>query len=249
MCSRMGEPDRAAGAPAGTAAGEAAAPTPRETPARTIDDSDFIALRERMGQTGYEAGDPDARPRDKVYVKTSKSFNINAYLRSDGAEIRSPYSDWDRYGFSRADAAAAVRQIDAGMKPLPESIKLTRFVDGDALGAILGNPAITAGSIQTFLQQLAGSADSQSLLRGALQAANYVEKGYSSTTYLQSHPSYDARDIRLNIVARPGTPAIMTANHAEHEVLIGRSVKYNFTGGFKIVQKGGHRQLILDVEI
>ena len=262
MCSNMG--GRAATPAAAPAAAatitQQPAPAPAPAPAqqapqqpqaRTITRADIAGLQLRMGQTGYEAGDPNAAPPNKVYVKTSKSFNINAYLRSDRTSVHdaSGNSQWEHYGYTTRDAARAVSQIDAGMRPLPYAIRLTRFVGGSALGAILGNPAINSNNVGRIIQSITTPAGAAKF-KAALAAANYTEKGYTSTTYIQSHPSFDQRQLRFNIVARKGTPAIATANHAENEILIGRGVRYRFTGNFKVITtRTGVQQLVIDVEI
>lgn len=222
---------------------------PQPTPPRTITRADVAGLQRQMGQTGYEAGDPNAEPEDKVYVKTSKSFNINEYLRSGGRSIASKHSMWDRIGFTKADAARAVRQIDAGMKPLPYDLALTRFVGAGALGALIGDQGITDANASRIIANIATPQGAAKFAR-KLARANYTETAYTSTSYLQSHPAFDLRQIRLNIVAKKGTPAIITANHAEHEVLLGRGLPYRFTGGFRVVTTSkGVQQLEIDVEI
>lgn len=267
MCTRAGAPARnfaaqptAAAVTQTTAPGPAAAVTQQAaasapavptTQARTITRADVAGLQQQMGQTGFEAGDPNVAPQNKVYVKTSKSFNINAYLRSDGQTVHdaSGNSDWEWYGYTTADAARAVRQIDAGMKPLPESIRLTRFVGGDALGAMLGNPRITRSNVGRIIQSIKTPAGAAKFA-AALRNADYTEKAYTSTTYIDDHPSFGTRQLRLRIVARKGTKAIVTNNHAEAEVLLGRGAHYRFTGGFRVVRTPqGVEQLEIDVEI
>jgi len=263
MCTRAGAPAaRLAATPqAAAVVQQAPAPQPAAAPAqqaapappqaRTITRADVAALQRRMGQTGFEAGDPNASPDEKVYVKTSKAFNINAYLRSDGQTVHdaSGNSQWEHYGYTVRDAARAVAQIDRGMKPLPEGLRLTRFVGGSALGAILGNPRINNTNVGRIIQSIKTPAGAAKFA-AALRAADYTEKAYSSTTYLQTHPAFENRQLRFNVVARKGTPAIMTSNHAENEVLIGRGVHYNFTGNFRVVRTSqGVDQLVIDVEI
>lgn len=262
MCSNMGgraampaaapaaamiqQPAPAAPAPA---AQQAAAPAPVQ--ARTLTRGDIPGLQRRMGQTGLEAGDPNAPTSAKIYVNTSKAFNINAYLRSGGRSIHDPSgnSQWEYLGYTTADAARAVARIDRGMKPLPENVRLTRFVGGDALGSMLGNPRINASNIGRIIQSIK-TPQGAAKFAAALRAADYTEQAYTSTTYLQTHPAFDTRQLRINIVARKGTKAIVTSNHAENEVLLGRGMKYNFTGDFRVVRTPkGVEQLEIDVEI
>lgn len=226
-------------------------PQPQQTPPRKLTRADIDRLQRAMGQTGLEAGDPNAPTSRKVYVNTSKSFNINAYLRSDRTSIHDPSgnSQWEYLGYTTADAARAVRQIDSGMKALPYDIALTRFVGGDALGSMLGNPRITKANIGRIIQSIK-TPQGAAKFAAALTAADYTEKAYTSTTYLQSHPAFDTRQLRLNIVAKKGTKAIATSNHNENEILLGHGLKYKFTGGFRVVRTPkGVEQLEIDVEI
>lgn len=211
---------------------------------------DIARLQRAMGQTGYEAGDPDARPRDKLYVKSSKAFNINAYLLSDGETIHSPYSDWDSLGYTESDIRRAISQIDSGMKPMSESIVTYRYLDGDALGKMVGDERIAATGIKRFLTKLSKSKDARDSLGEALKNTDYVHKGYTSTTYVDSHGSYDSRPIKLEMVIDRGSPAIITNNHAEHEILVGRNAKYRFTGEVRVDEDlSGRKQLVIRVHV
>lgn len=212
-------------------------------------------LQEEMGQTGDEAGRVDVPPRQKLYVGTSKSFNINAYLNSDGETIHSEHSDWDTLGYDRSDIRRAISTIDAGMKPLSRDISVVRFVDSDALGKMLGMEEISGR--RGFLNLLSRLQSDDGMKRNftdMLRGVDYVHKAYTSTSYTKDHPSYNDRDIKLNIVAKRGSSAIVTNNDAEHEILLGRGAKYNFTGNYRVetvTTSDGRRkkQLVLDVEI
>ena len=90
-------------------------------------------LQSEMGQTGYEAGDPNTNPNNKLYVNTGKAFNINAYLLSDGKTYDSDKTDWGNY-IDKAWIKNAINKIDSGMKPLSQSINVGRFMDAEGLG-------------------------------------------------------------------------------------------------------------------
>ena len=192
------------------------------------------ALRKQMGQTGYEAGDPNASPHNKVYVKTSKAFNINAYLNSDGKTIDSDNSDWQNLGYTKKDAENAIKQIDAGMKPLPKNISVVRFIGGTALKNMFGLNTSSGQDLQNFIARLETDKTAQANFQTVLQNTQYTQKGYSSTTTVQQHPAFDDRAVRINMVMRSGTPAIVTKNDAEMEVLGGRGLKYNFKPQFRV---------------
>ena len=206
-------------------------------------------LQKEMGQDGYEAGDPNEVPHKKLYVKTGKAFNINAYLNSDGSTIQSSHSNWNDL-IDKPWVKGAIPKIDKGMKPLSQSVQVSRFLDGDSLGYMLPNVGITKSNFGTFISMLESGKISPKSFQSLLQDVDYTHKGYTSTTYAQSHGSYGDRDVKLNMVLRKGTPAIVTNNHAESEILAGRNQKYNFTGGYKVVTlPSGKKQLVLDVYV
>ena len=219
--------------------GVGAAPTSQATArgnvqGQWLSDADVVAMRGEMGQTGLEAGDPNASPQKKVYVKTSKAFNINAYLNSDGKTIHSKESDWDNLGYTKSDVEAAIRQIDAGMKPLSRDIKVSRFVGGSSLEKMFGLKFRDSNQMRAFIDKLDSNSSMQSTFKDVLQATSYTHKAYTSTTTQPSHPSFGDRAVRIDISMKKGTPAIMTSNIAEHEVLAGRGLSYNFDGKFHI---------------
>lgn len=208
-------------------------------------------LRRRMGQSGYEAGDPDARSMDKLYVRSGKAFIINSYLRYDEDWEKAKDADRGWAGLvSERWVKDAITKIDAGMKPLPESISLTRFVDGDALGTILPGMGISARSVDTLISKLESGEISSKDFSTVLRNADAPSKSYLSCTTIPRHDAFDTRAVKLNIVARPGTPAIITKNTDEHEVVLGRGLKLHFTGKHSVTtDKFGDKQLVLDVYV
>lgn len=124
-----------------------------------------------MRQTGNEAGRTDLKPAKKLYVGTSKSYNINRYLESYGKDFRAKGSKWEKFGY---DLISDLR---------------------------------------------AGDKNVRNEFRSMLASTVYNHKGYVSTTYVRRHPSFDLRSVRLDLVVKRGTKAIMTNNHTKHEVL------------------------------
>ena len=206
-------------------------------------------LQQDMGQSGYEAGDPNQTPNNKLYAKTGKAFNINAFLNSDENTYYSNHSNWNSL-IDKPWVQKAIKTLDKGMKPLTENIQVTRFLDGDSLGYMIPNIGVDNSTFSKFVDKLESGEISQKTFQTALKDVDYTHKGYTSTTYTQNHPSFDTRDIKLNMVMRKGTPAIVTNNHAENEILAGRNQHYHFTGGYKVVTTPkGKKQLVLDVYI
>ena len=232
--------------------------TPKLPESSKVTDATVKELRDSMGQTGNEAGDPFTNPNNKLYANSGKAFNINAYLNSDGATIHSEMTDWDNY-ISKTWVKNAVKKIDAGMKPLTKSISVTRFVDAAGFEKMTGIKISNS-----LISQLESGGSVATNLKDALTGLNYVHKGYTSASYVDSHPSYGDYPVALNMVMRKGTGAIITNNTPEHEVIGARNAKYNYTGGFSIrevpvyekigkkgygKQIGTRKQLVLDVYI
>ena len=212
----------------------------------TVTKDKVTELQQIMEQSGYEAGDAETNPSNKLYVNSGKSFNINKFLNTDGDTIVSNHTDWSNY-IDKPWVKGAIQKIDAGMRPLPESVKTTRYLDGDSLAYM--TDGIT-GNFSKFMELLDAGKIKGSDFTKILQNVDYTHKGYTSTTYEPKHGSYDNRDIRLNMVLQKGTPAIITNNHKKHEILAGRNQKYNFTGGWSIeTTPSGKKQLVLDVYI
>ena len=207
-------------------------------------------LQGEMGQTGYEAGNPNTNPDNKLYVNTGKSMNINAYLLSDGKSFYSDGSNWNNL-ISEPWIKNAIKQIDKGMKPLSQDIQTYRFLNSPAFGKMVGlNGLKGEESMNKFFNQLENSEKIKNDFTNLLKNVDYTHKAYTSTTYVPEHGTYGDKDVRFNIIGQKGTNAIITNNHKEHEILFGRNVKYQFTGGWHIeTSKGGKKQLVIDVRI
>lgn len=194
--------------------------------------AEVARLQREMGQTGYEAGDPDAVPRKKLYVKTSKAFDINYYLNT--GKVGSPDSDWSRLGFGEQEIKNAISQMDSGMKPMSEDLIAYRYVSLRSASRILGMSEMDVGRLKVAM---ASGDDMGDTLRDTLTSIDYTQKAYSSLTYTKGHGTFDAYPIRFRTLVQRGTGAIVTNNHAEHEIIVQRDQKYNFTGDARIVRE------------
>ena len=91
------------------------------------------------------------------------------------------------------------------------------------------------------------------LLGGVLKTTDYVQKAYSSLSYDKRHSTFDQYPIRFRTVVAQGTPAIVTNNTAEHEILGGRNSRYDFTGDVRIVNERsaatGRNQDYLEIDV
>ena len=219
--------------------------------------SKIAELQKAMGQTGMEAGDPDPpgvsmmdKGKKKLYVHTSKAFNINAYLLSDGQTIHSDDSGWDSLGYNERMVKNDIAKIDSGMKPMSQAVQTYRYIDADGLSKMLGLN-MTRLEVHKMIRLLdSGDTTAAKNFSTALQNASYTHKGYTSLTYDTSHPGFADRDVRLDIKLNKGTPAIVTNNHVEHEILGGRGLKYNFTKKFKVLTTNtGKKQLVVELSI
>lgn len=201
-----------------------------EGKSRTEQLAEVARLQNDMGQTGYEAGDPNAIPQRKLYVKTSKAFDINYYLNT--GKVGSPNSNWTNLGYTERMIKNDIAKIDSGMKPMSEDIVAYRYVTMRSASRILGISEHELGKLQTALQNDPSVRDA---LRNTLTSVDYTQKAYSSLTYSKGHGTFDAYPIRFRTLVGRGTGAIVTNNHAEHEILVQRNQRYNFTGDARVV--------------
>lgn len=200
----------------------------------TISINDIASLQASMGQTGDEAGLVNVPGRDKLYVNTSKAFNINYYLNTDGKSINSPDSQWQHLGYTERMVKNDIAKIDSGMRPLTKDISLTRWTSGSALGSMIGNSNINNSNISSIISKLQTDKSFGNDFTKILKGANYTQKSYTSASYKNTHGTFDSMPVRFNMVMRKGTKAIVTNNHAEAEILGARGSKYNFTGNWKV---------------
>ena len=142
----------------------------------------------------------------------------------------------------------AIQQIDSGMSPLTQSVETYRFVTAEAASQMFG-VNINSGNVNSFMHQLETNPTTASQFKEVLHNVDYTHKAYTSTTYVASHGSYDKYPVKLHIVAKKGTPAIVTSNHNEHEILIGRNQSYKFKSYRVETLPGGKKQLVVDVTI
>lgn len=216
---------------------------------------DVKALQQQMGQTGDEAG--LVHPQffsQKLYVATSKSYNINYYLNSDGKSIDSPISNWQNLGYTKNMVKNDIAKIDSGMKPLPRDIHLTRYVNASALSNMLGSSGIDDKNIGSIVSRMKSESNFMNAFQKRLTTTDYTAKAYTSASYVRAHGTFDSMPIRLNIVAKKGTNAIVTNNHREHEIVLGRGQAYKFKGArvesvIPTSTRTRMDQLVIDVEI
>lgn len=209
-------------------------------------------LQRDMGQTGDEAGRADlpTGSRQKLYVRTSKAFDINYYLNT--GIVGAPGSDWTtRMGYTKDMIESDIRKIDSGMKPMSESMIAYRYVTQESLANILG---VSRSDVSSYIASMKSDPEGTGkLLGGVLKTTDYVQKAYSSLSYDKRHSTFDQYPIRFRTVVAQGTPAIVTNNTAEHEILGGRNSRYDFTGDVRIVNERsaatGRNQDYLEIDV
>lgn len=165
--------------------------------------SEAQAMRRQMGQTGRECDG---------FVQTSRSWNINAFLRGDP-----DFNDASMWQMSEREIRETTARLDAGMKPLPKSIKTVRFVDGFFLEGIgldgrIGNRTVSA-------------------VRRRFQSdKTLTTPAFTSVSTNVRQNVFTNRPVRLNITVKKGAKALITTNQQESEIVLGRNQKWTFTG-------------------
>ena len=174
-------------------------------------------MRRQMGQTGDEG---------RGFVMTSRSWNINAFLRGDPDFNRQ--SGWN---MSEQEIHTITNRMDRGMKPLPKSIQTVRFVDADFLSSLGLQPRIgqqTAGAVRGFIRD----------------GGTFTTAAFTSVSTDMSRNVFTGRPIKLNVTLKKGAKALITTNAVESEIVLGRNQAWKFTG---VRQTGG--QMEIDVTI
>lgn len=175
------------------------------------------AMKRQMGQTGDEGAG---------FVLTSKSWNINAFLRGE-----TNFNTRSGWGLSEQEIRNTTARMDASMKPLPKSIQTVHFVDAQFLSSLGLSPRIgnkTAGAVRGFIRK--GDA--------------FTTPAFTSVSTDVNKNVFTGRAIKLNITAKKGTKAIITNNALESEIVLGRNQSWKLTG---VKQTGG--RLEIDITI
>lgn len=173
-----------------------------------IDWNTHQAIMHEMGQDGSEGQD---------YVSTSKSWSVNAYLRSGGdMNAANKASGWN---LSEGEIRQIIQRMDGQMKPLSRNIQAVRFVGADMLKD-LGLPAKATPSIAAKLQQM--------IQNGKL--TEYTPKAYTSFSTDAKKNVFTGKPIKVNYQISKGAPCIMTTNASESEGVLARKIKHKITG-------------------
>lgn len=209
-------------------------------------------LQSEMGQTGDEAGLVNVPGRNKLYVATSKAFDINYFLNT--GLVGSPMSNWTNLGYTKRMIQNDINKIDSGMKPMSQSLTAYRYVTAAALSRMLGDKNIqTDSDVRALISAIKNDPKVAKAFGTQLRNTDYTQKSYSSVSYVKEHSTFDAYPVRFKTVVGKGTPAIVTNNHREHEVLVQRNQKYNFTGRISVKNEYsaalGRNQDYLEIEV
>lgn len=175
-------------------------------------------MRVRMGQRGTEGAG---------FVQTSKSWNINAFLRGDP-----DFNDASGWDMSETEIMRTVRRMDAGMRPLPETIQTVRFVDGFFLEGIGVDGRI-------------GDRTTSAVRRRFQNDKTLTTSAFTSVSTDVRQNVFTGRPVKLNVTVKKGAKAIITTNQQESEIVLGRNQKWTFTG----VRQPRRGQLEIDFTI
>lgn len=212
----------------GAQQGMARALAARQVTYDKIDWATHQTVMHEMGQDGSEG---------EGYVSTSRSWAVNAYLRTDGDMTAAKNASC--WSLTESDIKQTIRRMDSQMKPLTRNIQAVRFVGPEMLKE-LGVPSntqvtsATANDIQKMIQ------------KGAL--TDFTPKAYSSFSTDAKKNVFTSKRIKINYKISKGTPCIMTANSTESEGILGRGVKHKITGA-RWVTDGFSGKLEIDVTV
>lgn len=166
------------------------------------------AVMHEMGQDGTEG---------IGYVNTSKSWSVNAYLRSGGSmKAANKASGWN---LTPHEIGQIIQHLDSGMRPLTRNIRAVRFVGPEML-AELGFPKKVNASVAAKLQSM--------IQNGTV--SEFTPKAYSSFSTDEKANVFTNKQVKINYKISKGTPCIMTNHASESEGVLARNIKHKITG-------------------
>lgn len=170
---------------------------------RSITWNEAQDMRVKMGQG----------PNDgEGFVMTSKSWNINAFLRGEPDFNRR--SGWN---MTEQEIRTVTNRLDRNMRPLPESIQTVRFVDEKFLTSLGLQPRMGPRTVNAI----------QGIMR---RGDPFTSEAFTSVSTNVMQNVFTGRPVKLNITAKKGTKALITTNQQESEIVLGRNQKWKITG-------------------
>lgn len=167
------------------------------------------------------------------YVRTGNSFMINKDFRSTcvvGDLDENAIAKLKAHGMTDDDIIT-VKLLDKKISEfsLPIPIRVTRYVEGDALPNIFGE-AIDTSSNSKMLDSVLKS-------KKVIQA----DPAYMSASTNEMKNVFTHYDVKLEIEVPPHTPFYLTNNYTESEVVFGRSTELQFisaknTGEYVVIR-------------
>ena len=185
-----------------------------------VDWATHKAIMHEMGQDGTEG---------EGYVNTSKSWSVNAYLRTGGSmSAANEASDW---WLSENQIKQIIKRVDSQMKPLTRNIQAVRFVGPEMLSelGIQGGVSAMTGLPKPIKVTAATAAQLQQMIQSG-KLAEFTPKAYSSFSTDAKKNVFTSKQVKINYKISKGTPCIMTANATESEGVLARKVKHKITG-------------------
>ena len=167
------------------------------------------------------------------YVRTGNSFMINKDFRSTcvvGDLDENAIAKLKAHGMTDDDVIT-VKLLDKKISEfsLPIPIRVTRYVEGDALPNIFGE-AIDTSSNSKMLDSVLNS-------KKIIQA----DPAYMSASTNEMKNVFTHYDVKLEIEVPSHTPFYLTCNYPESEIVFGRSTELQFisaknTGGYVVIR-------------
>ena len=184
---------------------------PMRTPLENYEEIDLEEFKKLKGKiTKDERQIIYGKGRADGYIGSFNArVNINAPLR-EGRSLEPTYK-------VIADTLQGV--IDRNM--LPANLKMIRYVDTDALEGMFGIKTPSPSLKDTAEQHYEKA--TKALKERATDT--YIEKGFLSVSAVKENNVMTRKSVEINVYADEGTPAYITTNNKESEVIFGQNTK------------------------
>lgn len=168
------------------------------------------------------------------YINSSNARKMNALLR-DGKELPADYREIE----------LALEGV-IGRYQLPDDLVVTRYVKNDALEGMFGVSVPQyklSQKVDDFWKQI----DELPSLIGSGKA--YTEKGFLSTSGVSDKNVMAEKGIKMIIKAPKGTPAYVTTNYKESEIIFGKNTTLYLVKSYIENSRKKGWKIVLECEI
>lgn len=194
----------------------------------------FHEWDDKRAQQEYKKYDYDVTSKE---WKDSTMYTGGRYYAAIQRALYSGKMQQKTFNDGVKDMSPYIKAMDDSMRPLSENVMLSRTISYDQWENSVG---LDIDTIQAIAE--GGSKDFSTLQKAV--GKSFTPKGFISTSYNENQNANVGAQVLLKLRTPAGTPAVVTSNKMESEVVLARNTSYTIVG-YEVRQVAGTRKQIV----